>query len=305
MAELEAAADAAVVSVKKFEDEVTEAEEALKELEEQAERLQGQLTTAWATVEACLTAFSKAIEAQRVESGEDGQRAQQALGEVTTALGTARGEGEAELLGARDELLGFGQRVDGVRPTVANFSDDLRTLAQSVADRAGQIETQLDLALNEARDFLGVQMVEDLRGIASALQERGMAVEAMVTTQCVTALDAAYQDFETKVGELETLIEEKAFTEPADHAREVVEFSIGEYRQAQNGALEVLAGNVRDLELELANLTESLGRRRTEIDTDKDAFDQEAQLVESLAADMAAALNSVKALMASYTFVEF
>lgn len=305
MADLEAAADAALASVKEFEDQVGETQEALEQLAEQAKRTQGQVAADWATLEASLSTFLKAVEAQRTESDQDGERAAQALGELAVAVGGARTEGEPELLGARDELLGFGQRVEAAGPPVTALSEDLRLLGQSVADRAAQVETELNEALREARDFLGVQMVEDLHGLAEALRQRGSALETAVADQCLTALDEAYQDFEAKLGELEQLLEQKSFTETEDHVREVVEFSINEYRQGQSDALDVLAGNVRDLEQELATLKDSVAQRQTDTATDKDALDQDAQLVEGLAADMDAALGAVKALMASYTFVSF
>jgi hypothetical protein len=305
VADLEAAADAALASVKEFEDHVGETRDALEQLAEQAQRTQNQVAADWSTLEASLNAFIKAMEGQRTESDQDGERAAQALGELTVALGGARTEGEPELLGARDELLGFGQKVDSAAPPVTAMGEDLRVLAQSVADRAAQVEVELNQALQEARDFLGVQMVEDLHGIAEALRQRGAALETMVADQCVAALDEAYQDFETKVGELEQLVEQMSFTDTENHVREVVEFSINEYRQGQSDAFDVLAGNVKDLEQELLNLKEAVAQRQADTATDKDALDQDAQLVEGLAADMDAALGAVKALMAGYTFVSF
>lgn len=150
-----------------------------------------------------------------------------------------------------------------------------------------------------------MQLVQDLEALQQALQRRAMDVESVVTGQCMQTLEECWQDFEAKLGELEQLVREKAFEEPAEHVREVMEFSVGESKQAHEAVLDTLAGNVRTLEDDLAGLKESIEQRRTEVETDRDALESEVEAAERLALAAYDALVAVKALMASYTFVSF
>jgi chromosome segregation ATPase len=305
MADLETAAEGALVRVKEFEARFEKAQASFAALRDEATTLRAQLESDWTGLAEAAQSLIRSAEEHRKAFDTDGQEAAQALAGLGSAVGGAVPEAQQELQGATGEVAGLGERVEGERPRLEAAEERLRALADDIASRADQVERQLAEALREARDFVGVEVAADLQAIEDAIRQRAASVQSVVAEQCTQAIEDAYADFESKLDELEQLVSEKAFEEPGQHVDEVVQFSVQEAQTAHKDALDALVAGVDALEAELRTLEEDVKQHAADVEGEAQTLDGEVEGALALADAMTGAVRALRELIASYGLASY
>jgi uncharacterized phage infection (PIP) family protein YhgE len=303
MADLEAAADAALAKVKELSGHVDDAREACTGLREEAERLRGEMEADWEAFQQKARTLLDAVPEGRARIDEGAQEALRGLGELSGAVANAGAEGEGLERTEAAQVAALGDGVEGLRPQMASLIEHAETALESLTRQAAAAEEALEEAVSEARAFVEGEAREQLTAMQDSIGAAAAEIGRALAEESTASLDEACSTWEQKLGELEGFVE-KAFADTGQHVEDVVTYSLKECAKAHAEALDRL---VEALDATLAPAMEALeaaveqsasevqgAESGLEIDFDETGRELEAAL---------AALQRVKEVLASYSFV--
>lgn len=303
---LETAADELVRKIRSVEGEVETATERLDDLKKQASALGGQIDDAWTELARQVGELMDKAEEERVAIQRNCEEAAQAVAQLE---GGARGTRESAASALEQVQASTNTEfADAIRLKQEPL-DQLVTQAaedtfESLGERAGEVASELEQALGEARDFLADEVVASLEEMQGQIEERLSAMRETLVEDCGSAIQEAYDDWSAKLDEVVGTVEEKGFDAAQDHAKEVVDYALEQCAQAHEGELERLMQVVQLVEEALDTVkTDVEGRRGSLAEDGKEALDDGANETKQALADALEALDQVKQLLASYTFV--
>jgi hypothetical protein len=304
MADLEAAADLALARTKQLEEHADEAQDALAAFEEHIERLAGQLEADTAALSARAREVMAAAGEHAAAIAQECQEAAAELGALEDATGSAHAEAVAATRRRGAEAAALTQGLQAGQARVEALAADAQAAFRALAAQAAEVESQVEQALDEARQFVGVQVVEDLQAMREELVERAGAVRALLADECAQRLDDKYSEWEGRLAEIEAFVA-KAFTDAGQHAEEVVAFSLEECAKGHAEALDDVKALVDGtLEPALRTLEAAVADRRAELQAAAGSVEAGLDATASRLEAAIAALEAVRALLASYTFVQ-
>jgi DNA anti-recombination protein RmuC len=303
---LETAADELVRKIRSVEGEVETATERLDDLKKQASALGGQIDDAWTELARQVGELMDKAEEERVAIQRNCEEAAQAVAQLE---GGARGTRESAASALEQVQASTNTEfADAIRLKQEPL-DQLVTQAaedtfESLGERAGEVASELEQALGEARDFLADEVVASLEEMQGQIEERLSAMRETLVEDCGSAIQEAYDDWSAKLDEVVGTVEEKGFDAAQDHAKEVVDYALEQCAQAHEAELERLMQVVQLVEEALDTVkTDVEGRRGSLAEDGKEALDDGANETKQALADALEALDQVKQLLASYTFV--
>jgi chromosome segregation ATPase len=272
-----------------------------KELHDLEEGINQEFSHVMEQAQAFFSKLQEEREALAREVGEAGQKIAQAEGQVAQS----RGEAEGELEQAKGQLEALTGSVNGLEPQVESLAaQGAEEPSHAIAQMASQIQTSMQQALDDAQTLLEGDVSDELDQMRHDLEEQVEALKTAVQ-EAGQEVDQAHVDFTTRVNEATHLVQEQAFEAAGNHIKEVVHYAIEECGKAHQEQIAELT----QLSTGLASLLEGL---KGELDTARGRIHDEGQ--EPLHGDMdelttavgsaQGALDQVKALLASYTFVQ-
>jgi hypothetical protein len=156
----------------------------------------------------------------------------------------------------------------------------------------------------QGRDFLRDDVVDEIERVEQDLRDRCQALPGALAEQGA-ALQAAFDDWESQVDELQEYVTAQAFQASHQHAKDVVEYAFDECRTSYGQQLDAFGQLLDALSAELDGLGQVVQRS-----CDAVVAQAGAELTSSLEATRDAAqkaltaLDGVRDLLASYSFVE-
>jgi chromosome segregation ATPase len=217
MADLEAAADAALMKVKELEGGVEGGRAALTSLREELARLAARLDEDWAALREKGAAIVSRVQEESSRLAEDGREAQVALSELDGAMAATRAESERALAEAAAGVSALGAQVDGARPAMEALVQQAEAAFQSLSEQAAQVQAALEGALGSAAEFLESEVAPALEAMAEEIEGAAEEAAAVLGDELPSSLDELLGQWESKVAELESFIEE-FFDDAATHA---------------------------------------------------------------------------------------
>jgi chromosome segregation ATPase len=279
----------------------TRFEELRKELSTLGEGVEQDYEALIQQAQAFFAKLQEEREALAREVGEAGQK----VSEAETQVGQSRGEAESALAGAKGSLEALTANLGALSPQVETLvAQGAETPSQGLGQMAGQVETTMQQALDGAKEHLQSEVTDELEQMRKDLDQ---AVEDLQTaaTEAGAQVDRAYADFASHLVEATELVGEQCFEAAGKHVKEVVQYAVEECGKLHEEEIRLVGDMANDL-------TRLLEGFKTELDTERDRIRNEGQ--EPLQTDMGelttavgaaqTALDQVKALLASYTFVQ-
>jgi len=138
------------------------------------------------------------------------------------------------------------------------------------------------------------------------LGDRGPAWQKQpALSECAQALEEAYGKWEAALAQIEETVIERSYAAAPEHAQEVIAFALSECKEAMDEGLDDLAGAAGLVEDTLGELAQEATRRADAVRNDgqNELSSGHAELIKALT-EAAGALDQVKALLASFTFVQ-
>ena len=163
----------------------------------------------------------------------------------------------------------------------------------------------LDEAMNEAREFLEDRVPEALSAVSASIAARVQEVCEGPVQQSAARLEEAYEKWEATLEAVEGLIIEQSFAAAPGHAREVVEYALGECRRGHEDGLRQLQEVAAAVAEALSGLKEEVSTRTAtqRAEGQAELSDGHRELQQALG-ESGRALDTVKQLLASFTFVQ-
>jgi uncharacterized phage infection (PIP) family protein YhgE len=303
---LETAADELVRKIRSVEGEVETAHDRLADLKQQASTLGDQIDAAWTELARQVAELADKAEEERAAIQRECEEAMRAVAQLE---GGARGARESAVPALEQVQVStttefadaIRQKEEPLDQLVAQGAEDT---FESLGERAGEVATDLEQALGEARDFLADEVVSSLEEMQGQIEERLSTLRETLVDECGSAVQAAYDDWSAKLDEVVDKVEEEGFEAAKDHAKEVVEYALDQCAQAHEKELERLMQLVQLVEEALDTVKTDVEGHRDNVSQDgKDALDEGVSETKQALADALEALDQVKQLLASYTFV--
>jgi uncharacterized phage infection (PIP) family protein YhgE len=229
VATLDDAAEALVVRLQGLDSEIENSEHQLQDCRSRIEAVSHEVEQEWTALGEAVASFLTRVHEQQDRLGQETQQALHAAADTQQAAAATATEAQSEIAEARGQLDGLAHHAAGLQPIVESLASGAgEAPAHALAQRAAQIEQELTQALDDARDFLSNEVVHGLEQLAHDIRERCQAVRTTLAEQATHALQAAFDEWESKLGELEAYVKTKGFLASHDHARAYVDYAAAE-----------------------------------------------------------------------------
>lgn len=304
MADLDSAADAALARLKEMAGHIEEAQEACASLREEVERAGQALDDDWEALEEKARALMERVPAESERVSQAAQAASAGLGEVAGVVEAAGTEAEQGLEAARATLAAEGESVEGLRPQLAAMLEQAQSALAALQEQAEQASTSVEEAVADAREFLESEVPGHLGELQEQVRSRGEEVRQTLADECAASLDEAFASWQSAIEAVEAKVEQ-AFADARQHAEDVVTYSLKECRQAHEEELDEIV-QLLDATLgpALEKLEGAIEQRGGEVDQSHSTLETQLEETGRGLESAIAALQRVKALLASYTFVQ-
>lgn len=302
MADLESAATEAQEKVKDLTAQIEKARERFDSVGERIEAVQAKVAEAWSSVTERVATFLEQVQGEQEKLSTESEEAAEALGTLGGVVEQAAAEARAESGETRERVAGFERDVEGREPVVSALADQVQASARSLSDQVDAVGAGAEDALESAKQFLEGVVAEDLQSLQEEIRSRGIALEASLE-ECAGQLQESYDDWVEGLTEVEQTVEE-AFSECDENLTRNVENSFGVCSGEYVQALARVVERVGDVERLLEQLQAAAGQ------CDQDVADATAELTGEMQGTQQGAeavrgkLEEIKALLASYAFVQ-
>lgn len=298
MAELEAAADTALLKVKGLSEQVQEAEEALATLDSELARILAELEADGSALREDARRLTAQAAAAHERLTQEGQEAAAALEDFEEQAASAQAECAREAQETRGQVGELEAAAESGQGRVREGAERVGAALRELARRTGEIEAALEAALAEAAG-LADEMKGELEGLHQAVQTEAEAVHSFLSDDCAQEVERIVAEYDRSMAALEDFLDQQ-FAQMRQHAEETVSFSLAECAREVEEALpedaaEACVLAINDVGAAAAENGEELDRAR-------------ACLVEDLEATIAraeaayAGLVAMEDLMAEYGF---
>jgi ABC-type transporter Mla subunit MlaD len=303
---LETAADELVRKLRSVDGEVEIAHDRLADLKEQVSTLGDQIDAAWTELASQVAELVGKAEEESAAIQRECEEATQAVGQLAGGARSARESAtpaleQVQASTTNEFAEAVRQKQEPLDQLVTQAAEDT---FEALGERAGEVATELEQALGEARDFLADEVVSSLEDMKGQIEERLQGLRETLVDECGSAVQAAYDDWSAKLDEVVEKVEDQGFEAAGDHAKEVVEYALDKCAEAHEKELERLMEVVQLVEEALDTVKTDVEGHRGDLAQDgKEALDEGIDQTTQALADALAALDQVKQLLASYTFV--
>jgi ABC-type transporter Mla subunit MlaD len=303
MADLESAAEAAVLKLKQLSELGDSVDEALEALEKRLSSVREQLEADTQALAEDAAAFERHLDAQNDRLGDGAAETKQTLVETQDTAARVQQDMQQELEEARTAVAALAEPVETAPGTVGDALAGWEAAAQALRSQALLIEQQLYQAFQAAQAFVGTDVVEDLRGMREAVEERARAVTDAIAETCATALQDKYDHWLSTLDEVETLVR-GAFDRAREHVGQAVDYALEESPRRHGAALDELQPVVDALEDAAEALQGAVAAMDTPVQEAQQTVADEAAATGAGAEATTAILEELTALLARFTFVQ-
>lgn len=304
MVTLEDVAAELVVRLRGLESEIDESGRKVEGLRDGAEAVGREVDQEWKSFEEALSDFlrklgekQEQLDRRAQETFSDLGEAQQAVASSGAGARTEVAQGSAQLEALRDQATAL---EPGVELLVAEGGE---APARSLVERAHELEQELVRLTEEACSFLRDEVVPGVEGLATDVGEACQALKQTLEEQLAAELQASFDDWQSKVDELEDYVSTQGFMASHTHALAVVEWAIEQCRGACQDHLAKLDGVVEAAIRPLQVLAADVERAGNALAAGATELVHGLDGTRDAARDAGAALGTVRELLNSYSFL--
>jgi uncharacterized coiled-coil DUF342 family protein len=292
MATLEDAAEELVVKLRGLESEIAESDQQLEALRQRVETAKRELDEDWTDLTEAVESLLDKVREEGEAFHPQGDAAEQAVTDAHNALVENAANAQGAIEAAAAELDALGQQATTAADAVEPFvHDGVEAPAQSLADRARELEQELGRLVDEAKAFLADEVAPAIEKVAEEVRERCQEVHRSLAEDHAPRLQEIFDEWSGHVGELEDYVLQQGFVTSRQHAQDVVDYVIDECEKASREHLDGLAQVVGLLEGQLRELATEVERAGQDL-----AADSGARLLRELDEAKESALRAVGGL---------
>jgi len=302
MDDIEKAAEAALAQAKGLEALMAKAKMALPAAEKVVGGLATALAADWSKLSERVRSVLEKAAAEKEALLADGEEASRALADVRGAIADARANGAGALEGARVEVSGLVARLTSAMDDVEDLVETAEDTARAAVGRVSALEGALRAAVEEAREFLEIEVAGDLEAMREEVEDETVALIRSLEA-LGEALDEVSADWADKLAEAMLLVE-GAFGDARAHLESVVEYSLAECARMHG---DVWRGDLATLVEEaggiLRELTGALAERKDNVEAGEKALAAGLGDTDDNLVTMLGALGRITKKMAALRFL--
>jgi hypothetical protein len=306
MATLEDAADELAATLKELDHELEEGQQSLVSFAGKLDTDTQRVEDGWKTLAERVDAFLQHLPDHARSMDEGVQEAGQALADLHAGVAADDGAAQSAVAASRDGVASLEEHLKALPPPLESVvAEEVEAPLQELARRAEDVRASLDEALAESRAFLEGDLVLALGAVGAQIRARVEEACQGPLAHCAGEIQQAYEGWEQSLDTAEDLILEKSYAAAPGHAERAVEHASqacrGAYEEALAGleqAAEVVEGALRELQEE-----STLRAAALRAEGQEELSSGHHELLEAMAG-ASRALDAVKQLLASFTFVQ-
>lgn len=306
MTTLEDAAEALVVKLRALDSEIEESERTIEDLRTRVDGAATEVERDWTALGEAVSSFLAKVGEESSALGEQAQETLRGVADAHAGVSDDGAEALAEVQRGREQLDGLGQHAASLEPAVDTLATEGgEAPPKALADRARELQAQLEQAANDVRDFLQDDVAEAAEQVASQVREACEGVHRLLAEEMTRALQEGYDDWESQVDELEEQIAAQSFAASHQHASDALEYVVEEWETRSTQQVDKLQQMAALLVTQLQELASGVreAARTLVADVGQDLA-RELEKTRETAATAVAALDQARQLLASYDFME-
>jgi len=306
MATLEDAAEQLVVKLRGLDTEIEESEDKLEDLRERLDEAAREVEQQSTALREAATSLLDKVREEQEQLRDQGQETAQAVVDAQNAVAEEGAESRQALADGCGQLEALGQHATGLEPGVESLAAEAgEAPARSLAERAHELEQELNKLMEEARDILQDEVVSAAKDTAEEVRQVCETLHRSLAEAAAQAFQQVYEDWESNLEKLEDYVVTEGYEASHEHAKAVVEYAVQECDTACDKQLDELQQLVGVLQTQLQELADDVSQSADRVVSQTGAqLIQELEATQKSAAAAVAALDSVKQQLAQYSFVE-
>jgi len=306
MATLEEAAEELVVKLRGLDSEIDESEDRLEELRERVEKAAGDVEQQWAELREAATSLLDTVREEQEQLRQQGQETAQAMADAQNAVAEDGAHARDELSDGHGQLEALRQHAVALEPGVESLAAEAgEAPARSLAERARELQEELDQMMEDARKFLQDEVVGAAAEMADEVRQVCETLHQSLAEAAADAFQDAYRQWESAVDGLEDYVVTQGYAASREHARAVIDYAVEECGKACTEHVDEQQQLVGVLQGQLTELAGEVERSAERVVAQAGAqLLQELDTTHKSAAAAVAALDGVKRELAQYSFVE-
>lgn len=306
MATLEDAAEDLVVKLRGLESEIAESGQKLEALRDRMETARTDLEADWTDLADAVESLMDTVREQGQQLEDESDEALQAVAGAHEAVGENARGAQAEIGQAAAGLDALGQQASALAPEMDSLvADGVEAPAQSLEDRAQELQQELGRLVDEARDFFQDEVVPAVEQMEGDVRQRCQELHRTLTEDRAQPLQDVFDEWSGHIDEVETYVVQHGYATSRQHAHDVAEYAMEKCESGCRQHLEELTQVVGLLEGQLRQLA-------TGLEHSGDGLAQQAgrRLLDELEEARQAAqravtgLDSVRQELAAHSFME-
>jgi chromosome segregation ATPase len=300
--DLEDAATDALEEARGLSSEAESAVSVLTDMAEEAVSAREEVASAWDAFAGELSTLLAQLEPDGKRLAEATQDALTHVGEARTAVEELRGEAEAKAQESSAAFTGLGEQAEGLVPGATTFGEHLDGACDALVQQAAAIGDSLDEAIEGARQFLADDIATGAESMATDLGEAAETVIEFLE-ETAESLEEAFATWDAGLAEAEAVIEQ-LFGQLDEGMTQSVDEAARRAADHYDAAWAPLLERAARVEAALGDLAGALDGARADAVTGLGSL---GEGLDTTAAALEAAdtrLAEIRALLASYTFVQ-
>ena len=234
---------------------------------------------------------------------EDVNDAQEDLTELENAVKSTQAEAEKEVSDGQGDLTALTQKATGMAPKVEEMAaNGAEKPSQALTETATEVLRELDEAMDDAKNFLEQEVTAGLETLEN-MTKSWADVVVKSFTDAATHLNKVYEEWAIKIAEVGDTVGKEAFGKAQDHAKECVEYALGDCKSDYETRLNILSNIVDETEGLLDQLKDAFEQKEGELQKGQESLSEEMEELKEAMEKATEALDGVAQLLAQYEFV--
>jgi DNA repair exonuclease SbcCD ATPase subunit len=301
MADLDDAAGQALTRLKDLETELETAKTGMDDADAEVRRLATQLESDWSSFEDATESLLDKARSVKQALDTAGQQTNQVLGELQQQLATGYQDAAQEAQGAVEEVGAIEQQLQAATPDVAAKGDAFGAQGKALADHAAQLAGEMETTFQQVAHFLEQDVVSSLRQMKESVHDMAQKVRTEVFDAAIADMQGAQREFDAYLDDVDQSTS-GSLEDMALHIPMVVEYAMKECQDAHEKHLGDMIEIAASLKTAMEKLEATIEAQEQAARTTSQTLQPECSETDQNATNAAQALNSVRDLLARYSF---
>jgi chromosome segregation ATPase len=297
------AAEEAIKKITDYDEAVDTATARLKELKEQLEKLDEQVSDQFDDLVEDANEFLSKVAQETDALGTQCEETGNALADLQSTVRSTQAEAATAVDDGKADVAELKDRAAGLIPKVEDLAHDgAEQPGNTLAENATEILRELDEAMDEARNFLDQEVAQEITQLETMI-ESWSEVVLKSFQDASKHLDEVYVEWAGNLVGAGDIVENDGFEKAKEHVGDCVDYALGDCKKDHETRLNILSNVVDETAEKLTALKDALEEKQDEIEKGQKSLAGDLEELKEAVDDATKALDEVAQFLAAYRFV--